>query len=62
MVKLLTDWLDALGLLLMAAGAAAATYQFMGWSCLAVAGVVVLIGSGLAARLNEPKDKNEPLP
>lgn len=45
-----TTLLDALGLLLLAAGAAALTYQWIGWASLAVAGVVILAGSVLANR------------
>lgn len=47
--------LEALALLLIAAGLAALTYRWIGWSCLAVAGVVVLTGSALAARQGLPK-------
>lgn len=45
----LTTALDVLGLLLFAAGMAALTYRWIGWTCLAVAGVLVLGGSALAA-------------
>lgn len=45
----LTTALDALGLLLVAAGLGALVYQWIGWTCLAVAGMVVLAGSWLAA-------------
>jgi hypothetical protein len=45
----LTTALDVLGLLLFAAGLAALTYRWIGWTCLAVAGVLVLGGSALAA-------------
>lgn len=51
----LTTFLDALGLLLFAAGLAALTYRWIGWACLAVAGVVVLAGSWTAATLAQPK-------
>lgn len=51
----LTTILDALGLLLIAAGLAALTYRWIGWACLAVAGVVILAGSLAAATLSEPK-------
>lgn len=51
----LTTALDALGLLLIAAGVAALTYQWIGWACLAVAGVIILVGSLAAATLAEPK-------
>lgn len=46
----MTTWLDVLGLVLVAAGAAAGMYPLIGWAGLAVAGVVVLAGSALAAR------------
>lgn len=46
-----TTLLDVLGVLLVAAGLAAAAYLVIGWACLAVAGVVVLAGSQLAARM-----------
>lgn len=49
MRAILTTLLDALALLLIAAGLAALTYQWIGWTCLAVAGMVVLVGSALAA-------------
>lgn len=55
MREVLTTALDALGLLLVAAGAAAFTYQWIGPACLAVAGAVVLLGSLLAATLDQPK-------
>jgi hypothetical protein len=51
----LTTALDTLGLLLLAAGIGAFTYRWIGWTCLAVAGVVVLAGSALAAGLERPK-------
>jgi len=49
-----TDLLDALGLLLLAAGATAAAWQRLGPAALAVGGVVVLGGSWLADRLARP--------
>lgn len=55
MRRTLTTILDALGLLLVAAGLGALTYQWIGWACLAVAGAVVLAGSGFAASMAEPK-------
>jgi hypothetical protein len=55
MRTILTTLLDALGLLLLAAGLAALTYQWIGWTCLAVAGVVVLAGSVFAAGQGQPK-------
>lgn len=48
MRDLLTTVLDAVGLLLVAAGLAALAYRWVGWTALAVAGVVVLVGSGFA--------------
>jgi hypothetical protein len=48
--EVVTTLLDVLGLLLVAAGVAASVAPFLGWACLAVAGVVVLAGSLLAAR------------
>lgn len=50
MRELMTTVLDAVGLLLLAAGAAAAMHPVIGWSGLAVGGVVVLGGSWLASR------------
>ena len=50
MREVLTTILDALGLLLLAAGLGALTYQWIGWAGLAVAGVVVLTGSAWASR------------
>lgn len=50
MLDLLTSLLDILGLLLVAAGVAAALFPVIGWACLAGSGVVVLAGSWLAAR------------
>jgi hypothetical protein len=47
--ELITDLLDVLGLLLVAAGATAYAYRFIGWPALAVAGAVVLAGSAFAA-------------
>lgn len=46
----LTTALDALGLLLFAAGMAALAYRWIGWTCLAVAGAVVLGGSAFASK------------
>lgn len=56
MREVLTTALDALGLLLFAAGLGALTYQWIGWTCLAVTGVVVLAGSALAARQTQAGD------
>jgi len=49
MRDLVTTLLDVLGLLLIAAGLAAALAPWIGWAALAAAGVVVLAGSQLAA-------------
>jgi hypothetical protein len=46
-----TTLLDAIGLLLLAAGAAAAVWPWVGATGLGLAGVVVLAGSALSARL-----------
>lgn len=46
----LTTALDVLGLLLFAAGMAALTYRWIGLTCLAIGGLIVLAGSALAAR------------
>jgi hypothetical protein len=45
-----TTVLDALGLLLVATGAAAGVFPLIGWAGLAVGGGVVLTGSWWAAR------------
>lgn len=45
----ITTALDAAGLLLVAAGAGAGAFRWLGWSALAVTGAVVLAGSWLAA-------------
>lgn len=46
----MTTALDAAGLLLVAAGAGAGVFQWLGWAALAVSGGVVLLGSALASR------------
>jgi hypothetical protein len=46
----MTTALDTAGLLLVAAGAGAGVYQWLGWVALAVSGAVVLAGSALADR------------
>ena len=56
MRDLVTTALDTLGLLLLAAGAAAGAYRVIGWSGLAAAGVVVLAGSWWFARPPKRKD------
>ncbi|MDX2521368.1 hypothetical protein PV355_40570 [Streptomyces stelliscabiei] len=45
----MTTVLDTAGLLLVAAGAGAGVYQWLGWAALSVSGVVVLAGSWLAS-------------
>jgi hypothetical protein len=45
----MTTALDAAGLLLVAGGAGAGVYRWLGWAALAVSGVVVLAGSWIAA-------------
>lgn len=52
MREFLTTALDALGLLLVAAGLAALTYQWIGLASLGVAGAVVLVGSAVASRVS----------
>ena len=49
-----TTILDVLGLLLVAAGASAALWVLVGPAALALAGVVVLLGSALAQRASTP--------
>jgi hypothetical protein len=49
---LVTTLLDAAGLLLVAAGVAGGAWAFIGMWALCLAGVVVLGGSWLAARLD----------
>lgn len=53
MRALITTLFDALGLLLVAAGAAAAIFPIVGWACLAAAGIVLLIGSALSVWLED---------
>lgn len=60
MRELLTTFLDALGLVLLAAGLAALAFPFVGWACLAVAGVVVLVGSLLSSWLGRPRSAGGP--
>jgi hypothetical protein len=48
--ELVTTMLDALGLLLVAAGAGAALHPVIGWAGLAASGVVLLAGSWWSAR------------
>jgi hypothetical protein len=54
MRELVTTLLDTLGLLLVAAGAGVGAGRVIGWSGLAVSGLVVLAGSALAARVVRP--------
>jgi hypothetical protein len=54
--ELITSLLDALAILLIAAGAGAALFSIIGWPVLAVAGVVVLLGSQLGAYLSSRGD------
>ena len=57
MREILTTLLDTLGLLLVAAGAAAAVFPWVGWTALIVAGVVVLAGSAVATWLSRPRKR-----
>lgn len=57
MREVLTTALDSLGLLLIAAGLSALTYRWIGLACLAVAGVVILVGSSLASWQGRPVKK-----
>lgn len=50
MRELVTTLLDVLGLLLLAAGAAAGLYPLIGWTALTASGLVVITGSALAAK------------
>lgn len=54
MRDVVTTLLDALGLLLVAAGFGGALWPFLGAAALAVAGLMVLAGSALAARVSVP--------
>lgn len=49
MQEFITDALDTMAILLIAAGLAALSWRLLGWGALAVAGVVVLVGSQIAA-------------
>jgi hypothetical protein len=49
MAEYITTALDTLAVLLIAAGAAAFVFPLVGWGALALAGVVVLAGSQIAA-------------
>lgn len=50
MTELVTTFLDALGLLVVAAGTGLALSQWIGWWGMVASGVIVLVGSALAAR------------
>lgn len=49
-----TTWLDLVGLVLVAAGVGAAVWLVIGWSAVAVSGVVLLVGSRVAVWNSEP--------
>lgn len=53
MRAVVTTILDAAGLALVAAGVAALAFPVIGWACLTVAGVVLLVGSLLASWLGD---------
>lgn len=55
MREFITTLLDAVGLLALAAGIGAGAAQWLGWWGLAVAGVVLLVGSGLSSWLDDHK-------
>lgn len=57
MREVVTTALDVLGLLLVAAGLAAAVKPLVGWACLLVAGAVVLAGSAWSHRQSRPQPK-----
>jgi len=57
MREVLTTALDALGLLLVAAGVGALVYQWIGWAALAAAGIVVLTGSAVSSWQSRPGDQ-----
>lgn len=54
MFAIVTTLLDALGLLLLAAGATALLFPLIGWGALVAAGLVVLAGSAFAAWRQRP--------
>lgn len=60
MRDLVTNLLDVLGLLLLAAGVGALAYRSIGWPALAVAGVVVLAGSAFADWQARPSRVSKP--
>ncbi|MER6956018.1 hypothetical protein [Streptomyces sp. NPDC000618] len=51
----MTTALDTVGLLLVAAGAGAGAYRWLGLAALAMSGAVVLGGSWLASRVGRTK-------
>lgn len=51
--EVITDLLDTLALLALAAGAGAGAAEWVGWFGLAIAGVVLLVGSVLATALGD---------
>lgn len=59
MHQVITTLLDALGLLLLAAGVGAAAGAVIGWAGLAVAGAIVLAGSWWAQRPSERRPGGE---
>ena len=61
MRTVVTTALDAVGLLLVAAGTAAAVHPLIGWAGLGVAGGVVLTGSWWASRPARPAEVGERL-
>lgn len=62
MRELATTLLDALGLLLVAAGLGALVYPMLAWGCLAVSGGVVLAGSLYAHWQAQPQPDRERIP
>jgi hypothetical protein len=59
---MVTNLLDTLGLLLLAAGAGAFAYRHIGWPALAVSGGVVLAGSAFAEWQARPPRPPKPAP
>jgi hypothetical protein len=57
---MVTNLLDVLGLLLLAAGVGALAFRFIGWPALAVSGVVVLAGSAFADWQSRPPRDPKP--
>lgn len=52
----LTDLLDVLAVLLIAAGFAAYVFPFVGWACLVLAGGIILLCSFLAAKNSKGRE------